>query len=139
MIRVTAGEEGQPERVWTGPEPVDAAGLRLKRAASAVLAEVGGATSLDAAIMRIQAHPLGLELRRQTFGPGWTIDGEAVTEAVLDRIEADPERCQEPWAAMLDVWIRLGFLGPALRRAVNEAAARKLRKESSPTPTESPG
>lgn len=132
-MRVEAGDADQ--HVWQGPEPVGAAGLRLKRVATATLGEIGGASDVAAAIMRLQNHPLGLELRRQTF-TGWTVDGVPATDARLDEIECDPDRCQEPWSVMFAVWVRLGFLGSAPRRLLLEAEAKAAAAKaaaSSPT------
>lgn len=127
MLSLHAGEDN--EYVWEGPEPVGAEGVRLKRAAVGVLGEIGGDPT--AAIMRIQSHPLGTELRRQTFA-GWTVNGDAVTPDLLDRLELDPDRANESWAILLGAWALLGFLGPAVRRAFQREEARVAAGRSPP-------
>jgi hypothetical protein len=138
-VRIETGEnDGRAPTVWEIPEAIGPAALSLSRAARAVIGELRlmSAWNPHDAQARIAGHSEGPRLLGVTL-IGGTVDGVQITRAVLDGIELDPDRCLEPWYALIDAWARMGFFGPGLRRQVLQALEKTTETPTSDSPTPS--
>ena len=127
-----------------GPEPAGPEGRALRAAALPVIAATEGLVLLGRGAQldpgtragmistwcaRIEGHPAGLPLLLQTFA-GWTLDGQPFDRDRIARLPLGD--AGEPWAALFEVWLRIGFFGRqyATAVAVAEAQAAKVKREA---------
>jgi len=129
-MRIEAGRAETP-RIYEGDSPVGKEGIDLFRRAGVVISdcklfELATMNPADIAL-RISGHPRAEEMLFATFA-GWTVDGERFDKAAYYATGNDPERLFEPWLVLTEAWMRMGFFGAGLQRAIVRAD-----KEETPT------
>jgi len=111
-------------------EPAGREGRELFRSASALIAECGWEPAhADRFIFALAGHPRGEQALIATLGRG-TMDDEPFAVRALDKLPI--EHSKEPWDALLEAWIRLGFFGSGLLKGFLKAG--EMLKAAKETP-----
>lgn len=116
--------------IFERQEPAGREGRELFRACSSVISECGwkapgqgtGPEEVDRFIFAVAGHSCGEAVLFATLGRGGTIQrrdgGDEPRPFTMPELDKLPiEHSKEPWDALFEAWVVLGFFGAGLRRA----------------------